>query len=226
MALNYITAMIKQVTIFVIILTIQFSCIGANKKTNFVTSKIHNGYVVKLDGKVINQLFVFTEQKGNKGEQLFLRVVLNHGYGSDYSCRFNKLNYHDFISALHCVFNEASETYDLTKLCSIEIDLISLGEECLLITKDYKSTFMGQTTINNQDILFILMRSKFISDIQCILSHYHSTIQSMKIETTYYTDWKEFSSYNIVNKIPNDLVSDKVIRGVVYINCNYSQNGK
>lgn len=215
--------LMKHIIFYTVFLIFCNPCMGANKHKHFTVTKTHEGYVVKTEGKVINQLFVLSMQKINNRECLILRVVLNHGYTPNYTPQFTKVNYHDFIQALSSVIKTISATYKLSNLYSINIDLISLGDECLRITADYKHTCKERVSINSQNVLSVLWHSILISDIQRILSNYHLIISNMKIEMPFYTNWKEFSSYNVTNRIPADLVSNKVLRGIVYIYCRNSR---
>ena len=212
-------ALIKHITIYIMFLTLCNPCMGANKQKHFMVTKTHEGYIVKVEDKVINQLFVQSKQRINQSECLILRVVLNHGYAPNYTNRFVSVNYCDFILALSNVFKTVSATSDLNNLRSIEIDLISLGEECLRVTTDYKNTFKEKITITSQNVLSILWHSRLISDIQRMLSTYRLVINNMKVENPFFTNWDDFSSYNTVIRKTPKLISNKSRRGIVYIYC-------
>lgn len=212
-------ALVRHIKIWMIFLTFCNPCIGANRQKDFTVTQTHRGYTVKVEGKVMNQLFVLSQHKTNKSDCLILRVVLNHGDAPDTAHQLSPVEYGDFIIALNSVLKVLSATFSLNKLRSIEIDLISLGDECLRITKDYKRTFKKKKNIDSHNVLSILWNSKLISDIQCVFTNYDLTISNIKIETPFYTDRKEFSSYNIVNKDSTNLVPNKVLRGIVYIYC-------
>lgn len=212
-------ALVRHIKVWMVLLIFCNSCIGASRQKDFTVTKTPKGYTVKVEGKVMNQLFVLSQYKTNKSDGLCLRVVLNHGYAPDATNQFVPVNYHDFIMSLSSVFKVLSTTFNLDKLRSIEIDLISLGDECLRITKDYKNTFKGKNTIDSHNVISILWQSKLISNIQRMLAYYHLNISNIKVEEPFYTDREEFSSYNIVNKDTINIVPDKVLRGIVYMYC-------
>ncbi|MCR5076631.1 MAG: hypothetical protein K6A82_01135 [Prevotella sp.] len=216
---HYFIESVKYMVGLVLFLTLCNSCMGASKQKHLIVTQTHEGYTVKMNGKVVNQLFVVSEYRKGKSEYLLLRSVLNHGYAPYYTNQFVSINYQDFVLALNSVLKVVSATSDLNNLRSIEIDLISLGDECLRITRDYKEVFRVEKCIHAENVLSILWKSKLISDLLCMLSNYNLTINDIRIEMPFYTNWKDFSSYNNVNQIPKGLVSDRVLRGIIYIYC-------
>lgn len=41
----------------------------------------------------------------------------------------------------------------------------------------------------------------------------------MKVENPFFTNWDDFSSYNTVIRKTPKLISNKILRGIVYIYC-------
>lgn len=214
-------ALIKHITIVTAVLALCSSCIRADRQKDLVAVETGNGYIVKANGRVINQLFVLTKLGKDENERVCLRVVLNHGCFPDKSHCFVAINYNDFVLALNSVIQEASATYHIRQLSSINIDLMSLGEECLRITADYRNKYKkNENCLNTKHILSILWHSKLLSDLQYLLSNNGLTITDIKIENPFFTTWEEFSSYNIIKCVPSKFVTKKVLRAKVYIYCN------
>ena len=217
-------ALIKHITIVTTILTICLSCMRADRQKDLMVLETENGYIVKIKGRVINQLFVLTRIGEDENERIGLRVVLNHG---SYTHSFHQLvavSYDDFVLALKNVIQTASFTYHIRQLHSIYIDLMSLGEECLHITADYRNEYDDEKGLRANHILSTLWQSRLVSDLQHILSNDGITITDIKIEEPFITTWEEFASYNNVKSIPSKFVSRKVLRATVYIYCDRVEN--
>lgn len=218
-----IMILIKHVRIY-ILLALCASCMSVSDEKQYTISETNGEYCVTLNGRVINQLFVLSKYKNNKADELDLRVVLNHGYAPNHTNQYARVNYHEYIQALSRVVKTISLSSDINNLGSIEIDLIALGDECLRITKDYKKD-AKENAIDNHDVSSVLWRSRLVTDIQRILSNYHLIISDIIVEMPFYTDWDDFSSYNDVSRTSAKLVTDKILRGIVYLNCSSTNVG-
>lgn len=208
-------ALIKNIVICFMFFLICIPCTGAKKEKHITVVKANRGYVVKMNGKTINHLYVITKYQRNKREHLALRVVLNHGYIPNKG--FAKVDYRDFLFALGYVLKKGASTYNINNLTSIEIDLISLGEECLRITSNYKRKFKKNEIITPKKVLSVLWRSRLIADIQQIVSNYHLKVNNIIVEMPFFTDWEVFMDYNKMDYISPNSNTNKVLRAIVYI---------
>lgn len=79
---------IKRLSLFYIIVSFLICCAFAKEQERFKVFKAGRGYTVKVDDRVINQLFVLTESTRNGITKFGLRLQLNHGNNPAQSTQF------------------------------------------------------------------------------------------------------------------------------------------
>ena len=173
-------------------------------------------YMVAINGKRIDLSFSSSQRGLNKND-IYLKIRLNHGLSDIRSQNFIATSYENLMLSLDLVLKTMTKDYDISNLHSIEFEIIELGRECLIITRDYKKVYGDGNNIKGEDLIHILKHSDFISNIKEKIAVYGLTVKDISVENPFFTTWDDFCSYNINRDIEYGLISNKILRAIVYV---------